>query len=265
MVVDATAALESNLWSMWRQFGLGKGCVLVDEDELLRFETPIPQAPYNAVLRFRPRGDPDAAIRSALQPYRVRGVDPVWVVHPTARPDDLRGRLQAHGLERVEVVTGMIAELARVPAGAPMADGIALEEVEPSTSGSFIDLISWRYDLPRGANATLRSVIGAARFGMPGSPNRAWVARRGGESVAKATLHLDGAVAGLYGVATRPEARRHGLARALTLHALAEARRSGAETAVLHSTPVAVGLYLSVGFEPVADFELFAFPDTLEL
>jgi len=64
---------------------------------------------------------------------------------------------------------------------------------------------------------------------------------------------------------TRPEARRLGLARHLTTRALAAAHAAGASTAVLHSSPMAVDLYRSVGFQPVADFQRFARPNTLHL
>ena len=79
------------------------------------------------------------------------------------------------------------------------------------------------------------------------------------------TLHLDGDVAGIYGVATRPEVRGLGFARHLTLAALHAARAAGATTAVLHSTPIAVPLYASLGFNRVADFSLHASPGTLRL
>jgi len=71
--------------------------------------------------------------------------------------------------------------------------------------------------------------------------------------------------AGLTSVATRTEARGLGLARLLTVRALEAARASGAEVGVLHTTPMAVGLYRALGFEPVVDFRLYSAPDTLHL
>jgi ribosomal protein S18 acetylase RimI-like enzyme len=111
----------------------------------------------------------------------------------------------------------------------------------------------------------LGSIIDAARFGEPGSPNRAWIARRDHHAVAKASLHIGGGVAGIYGVATRADARRLGLAAHLTARAVAAARAAGSAVAVLHSSPMAVGLYRTLGFRPVADFELYAVPDTLHV
>src|SRR6266508_3317812 len=89
---QAIAELERNLWGMWRQFGLGPECRLVDEPDLMRFETPLRQVPYNAVMRFRPDDVSDRhvddTIDATIDVYRQRQVPMVWVVHPTRRPHD---------------------------------------------------------------------------------------------------------------------------------------------------------------------------------
>ena len=90
-------------------------------------------------------------------------------------------------------------------------------------------------------------------------------ARVGGLVVAKVTLHVRDGVAGIYGVATRTEARRLGLGRHLTALAADAARSLDCELVVLHSTPMAVDLYRSIGFEHAADFYLYAPPDRLHL
>ena len=85
-----------------------------------------------------------------------------------------------------------------------------------------------------------------------------WQAWREGKPIAKAGMYLSYRSAGIYAVVTRPEARRLGLARSLTLKALHEACSQGYRLAVLHSTPMAESLYRSLGFSTVAEFRLFA-------
>jgi ribosomal protein S18 acetylase RimI-like enzyme len=53
-------------------------------------------------------------------------------------------------------------------------------------------------------------------------------------------------------VATRPDARRRGFARAVTTAALRDAVQRGSTTASLQATPMAEGLYAKLGFAPVA-------------
>ncbi|MGH2510135.1 MAG: GNAT family N-acetyltransferase, partial [Ktedonobacteraceae bacterium] len=57
-------------------------------------------------------------------------------------------------------------------------------------------------------------------------------------------------VAGIYGVTTLPKARKHGIARALVLRALEEARRAGYRIVVLSPTEMSEGIYRRLGFRP---------------
>jgi GNAT superfamily N-acetyltransferase len=90
------------------------------------------------------------------------------------------------------------------------------------------------------------------------APLRHYVARRGGEPVASATVFLGAGVAGLYFVATPPAWRGAGLGTAVTLHALAAARAAGYDTAVLGAEAPAVDLYRRLGFRPRGVMRVYA-------
>ena len=154
----AIAALEQNLWSMWRQFGRGEGCRLVDEPGLLRFETPLALVPYNTVLRFRAddAGGDEERIDAVLAAYRERDVPVMWIVHPTA-PADLGARLAARGLVEAEVVTGMTSQLDGLPATGTAPGGALIEELRPGAEDGYLDLVTWRYGIPAGCVRVLRS------------------------------------------------------------------------------------------------------------
>lgn len=262
---SAVAALEENLWDMWAVFGRGDGCTLIDTPELLRFETPIARVPYNSVLRFRAIDRIEETIDEVLGRYFTRQVPLVWLVHPTSAPTDIDTRLEARGLVEAEVCPGMIAALAELPAPDPFPATVQVEQLGPAGREDFFELVAWRYSLPPEAASVLLSIMENRGFGEPGCPTKAWAARVEGKIVSKVVIHLGAGVAGLYGVATRSEARGLGLARNLTVLAFAEARRLGYEIGVLHSTPIAVSLYRSLGFSHVADFRLFSTPNTLHL
>jgi len=264
-VEAAITGLEENLWDMWSCFGRGDGCTLVDRPDLLRFETPIPYIPYNSVLRFRGDERTDGVIDEVIAAYRSRDVPLMWVVHPTARPGDLGARLEARGLVEAEVCPGMVARLSDVPPPRPFPGGVQVEQLGPAARTEFVELVAWRYSYPRSAAEPLLSIMEARGFGQPGCPTKAWVARIDGRIVSKVVLHVAAGVAGLYGVATRSEARGLGLAYNLTALAFEHARQHGYTTAVLHSTPMAVNLYRELGFRHVADFRLYSTPGTLHL
>ena len=91
------------------------------------------------------------------------------------------------------------------------------------------------------------------------------LALRDGVALCKVILHLAAGAAGLYGVATRPEARGSGLARHLTLHAFRAAREQGYQQGVLHASAMATSLYQRLGFRTVAPFRFFAPPQVFHL
>ena len=249
---------------MWSVFGRGRDSRLIDTDECLAYETPLDHVPYNAVFRFRvDPAEADERITEILSPYRQRGVPFMWVYHPTSQPADLRDRLARQGLEMAEPITGMTRSLDDLPPIPEPAPGLEVFE-GPKHICDWMRLVSWRYDLPESTSEYLKSVYQVATENSdPSSRTHVWGARRNGIPVSKVVLHLGAGVAGIYGVATREEGRRLGLASLLTLHALHFARRQGVTLAVLHSTPMAVGLYERLGFVRSADFELWSEPGRL--
>jgi GNAT superfamily N-acetyltransferase len=160
----------------------------------------------------------------------------------------------------------MAIDLDVLPAPAPLPGAIEISEVNDATdAGSLLELVGWRWAVAPEALPELAAVTRAFEVGVAGSQVRSWLAWRDGVPVAKALLHFAAGVAGLYGVVTRPEARGIGLARSLTLHAFAAARDAGYVTGVLHSTPMARGLYETLGGRAYADFRIFAPPSLLHL
>jgi len=252
-------ALEQNLWELWSHFGRGPGCALYDEAGALWFDTPIPTLPYNTVLRFVVAKDVDHRIDSLVEHYNRRGVPFLWIVHPSSLPTDLGDRLRKRGLQEVEVVSGMATNLADLPQPSPAPPGFEIHEVSDETATSHLfELIAWRWNVPPEARPHLNALNEEFEIGTSSAKVRCWLAWSEGVPVSKAVLHCAASAAGLYGVATKPEARGLGLARTLTLEAFRAARQAGYHLAVLHSTPMAQSLYAKLGFRPVAPFKVFA-------
>jgi GNAT superfamily N-acetyltransferase len=89
-------------------------------------------------------------------------------------------------------------------------------------------------------------VMPAELQGWSGLPWRQWIAFAEGEPVGVTLLYCGGGVAGLFGVGTKPAARRRGIGRLVTLLPL---KQSGEELAGFFATPDGLPLYRSLGFE----------------
>lgn len=265
MVDAATAvrALEVNAWSLYSVFGRGDGGSITDTEHRLIIETPVQQPPYNSVMRFYDDGSGPLGRQVAEVAARFAGRDvaELWLAHPTAAPG-LGAALTASGYDEVEVLRGMVRPLDGLPAMPDPSGDVEILEPPADEPDQWLELVSWRYQLSPQASPYLAAIHRT----RDAERNRVWVARIGGRAVGKAVLHIDGeGVAGIYGVVTTDLGRGRGLGSALTLQALHEARSAGCSLAVLHSTPVARPLYARLGFVEVADFGVWAKPNSLRL
>jgi ribosomal protein S18 acetylase RimI-like enzyme len=153
----------------------------------------------------------------------------------------------------------MVRSLEDLPEPPPLPKDIEVRKVvAQEDTGEFFQFAAWRWGVPEEHREHMGAVLADFQFGEAGSKTHVWQAWRVGRPVAKAGMYLASGSAGIYAVFTKPEARRLGLARMLTLAALEFARMRGYKLAVLISTPMAEGLYRSLGFETVTEFRLFA-------
>ncbi len=246
----AVADIEDALVAHWSLFGRWPGAQLHDEHGLLWYETPIAHLPYNGVIRTRlgEGADADAAIGSVLERFRRRGATPLWFEHPSATPGDLAARLAANGLRPVAPITCMSLDLGERRRAAPgIPDGVVIREArDPADLAAYTDLTVRYWELPAGE----RPLVARLHRHWGRDAGRRHLVLLDGEPAGKGYLSLAGppGVAAIFGMSVRPHARGRGIAAALTAALVESARDLGCRRVVLHSTPMAVGLYRRAGF-----------------
>lgn len=251
--------IELNLWETWSNFGRGPGCTLHDEDDALWFETPIPILPYNTVLRFQVEQDADQRIDAIIHRYTERNVAQLWIVHPSSKPDDLPARLARRGLHEIEIAPGMARSLDHLPEPPPMPEGLEIHEaIEDKDLMELYGLAAWRWGVPEEHRPQLKQLIDEFKVGERTSNTRFWLAWRDGKPISKIALYNGSGSAGIYAVATRPEARGLGIASILMNVAMKSAREMGHTLVVLDSSPLAENLYKRLGFITVAPMRLYS-------
>ena len=143
------------------------------------------------------------------------------------------------------------------PPPAPAAVDVQVAEDEAALR-AYTELTLLYWEIPA---AEREAVEALHRAIVPGHfPGMRWLARIEGQPVGKAYLSLAGppAVASIYGMSVRPEARGPQVASGLTAAMLARAQALGRRRAVLHATDMAVGLYRRLGFSPCGSATVFA-------
>jgi ribosomal protein S18 acetylase RimI-like enzyme len=139
-----------------------------------------------------------------------------------------------------------------VPSGGTAGPpGLVVTEVaDGRTLHSWLEVIRAGFQLPRAAGDVFRQLPNPPSAGKD-SAWRRYVGFVAGRPLSTATLFVDPAspdVAGVYLVATVPDARGQGLGTALTLHVLQAARAGGHRLAVLQATRAGQDLYRRLGF-----------------
>jgi GNAT superfamily N-acetyltransferase len=254
---ERVATIERSFVTHWSHFGRYPGAALHDEDGVLWYESPIAHLPYNAVIRTRIDGDAERVVAGVAARFRERGVPFMWVRRPSDTPDDLDALLRAQGLALVEEATGMDLDLDRwrpepVPEGVTIVDGGSGDALR-----DYETLIRTYWSVPEDARELIERMN--RHWAGDNSPGARYVAYAGDVPVGKLFLNLvDLPVIAVYGVAVVPEGRGRGVATALMNAAIAHGRDLGATRVVLHSSEMAHGMYVRMGFVPRCPFLAYA-------
>lgn len=244
-----TIDIEEAFVGHWSHFGRWPHGRLIEEDGTLRFETPIPQLPYNAVIRTHIDGAAERVVNRIVEGYRHRNVRFVWVDHPSATPADLGELLTAEGVAPVEHATGMCRELHDLEPLAERDDVRVQEVLDDHTMSDYSNLIFAYWEVPEESRELVAEVN---RYWVPErTPVRRWVAYDTRDRpIGKMLLSLSAppGVGAIYGMSVRPEARGRGIASHLTGTALHRARALGCVRVVLHASEMAVNVYRRAGF-----------------
>lgn len=244
-LVSTIEANQFASFALWRYWALAQ---VHDGSDLLWSITSVPVAFFNFVLRaqLEPQ-NVDATIEAAITRAKSRNVPIVWYVGPATRPSDLGTYLQAHGFTDGGDSPGMAADLTKLNEYLSGPPGLCVVPVDDNEA-----LVHWCRTLRNGFGMPgflEGSVLDwSAGIGLGERPPRRYLAWMNGEPVATSMSILGAGVAGIYAVATVPEARRQGIGAAITLAPLLQARAEGYRVGILHSSPMGVGVYSQLGF-----------------
>lgn len=250
MQVDAelTARMDASLAAYWCVYGHSKGARTERLPGAVLSFTGIPMPLFNTVILTA--ADPaivDSALARAAEFIATEGQPVLWRVSPNAASPDVLATLEQAGLRLEFREPALIAALASMPSPEPV-EGLTIETATtPAGRAEWAALACDGFGLADDVRAAMSVAESTIPDGEYETQFR-YTGYLGGKPVAVSSLVMAGGLAGIYAVATLPEARKRGIGAAMTLHATSEGKAKGADITVLQATDMGRPIYERIGF-----------------
>lgn len=240
--------------------GLTRRALAVDGGEVVEVDglvigfTNLPDPSINGAAVVHAPSDPDGALAAAEDEFRRRG-------HPFFGIELERGRYPAveEAVERAGLAL-LFSHPALAALPTDLGPPTPPDQVEITRVLDEDDLVALRaLDLEAfgGDAAVTERFLGPSMIANP--DNRSFLARTPGAVVGSgAAWLLEGSV-GIFGIGVAETARRRGVGAALTLTA-AHAFGEAADLAWLHPSEMARSMYEALGFQRVAEWDVWTRP-----
>ena len=256
-VQSLVGAINSNLQCFFRYLRISPATEFYEGNGFIRWRTPVPQAWMNGVLCLRPPGEDEAhTIAGTLAYFRASNVPTIsWWLAPHLQSSDWERHLGRRGFRYDRGTPGMAADLRSLPEDAQEVAGLEAVTVQDKPA-----LQIWGRTLLAGFGLPFSWELGLlALFDGLGvdPPIRHYVGYLHGRPAAMASVFLAAGVVGLQYLATLPEFRGKGIARAMALTVLHEARALGYRVSILQSSEMGYKLYLQLGFRTLCHVGYF--------
>jgi GNAT superfamily N-acetyltransferase len=238
-------AIESNIFPFFQSFDQWPPAEIHDEAEILWTITDVPFSLLNGVMRARiPPDRIDSTIEAVIGRGKMHSVPLLWLTGPESQPADLGMHLEKHGFASEESA-GMAIDLAQLKDDLPIPPGFTPQRV---TSAAALQIWGQVFGAVFGAPDSAVEALCDITLCIGLDKVRCYLGWLNGKAVAISTLFLGAGVAGIYNVATLPEARRQGIGALITALPLREARAEGYEAGVLQASEMGEPVYRSLGF-----------------
>ncbi|HLP87366.1 MAG TPA: GNAT family N-acetyltransferase [Nostocaceae cyanobacterium] len=255
---DLVPALHNNLWRYFTNYGRAPKREFYTNSYLTWFCTDISFPLLNGVFSAQlPPEKMDLIIEDTLGYFRTKQVPIVWWVGPETQPTNLGKYLEAHSLSCIEKMPVMAIDLSNLPPEENLAGDLTTAQVQDNTTlEHWINIAGVSFELS--SQITKEFLELESSLGLTSQEYIRFIAYWQGLPVATSALYLDGQTAGIYIVATAPEARKKGIASALVLATLQHAHQLGYHIATLQASKMGVNVYRRLGFQEIYQVSLYS-------
>jgi GNAT superfamily N-acetyltransferase len=242
-------ANRSNLYEMFRNLENSSYLEFTKADGLLRWSCPMQYDWFNAILCARDAIPADIGyIEDSLNYFKAKNTSDITLwMEDSVNLSSWEALLTPRGFKLGEGPYGMSADLNKLNEAVSLPAGTEIKTVddEKSMRDCANAILNGFGFPPDWKEATDNFVLG---LGLD-TPYRSYVAYWGGKPVSTAAVFFGEEVAGIYTVATLPEARGKGFGAAVTLAPLLDARKMGYRVGILQASQMGFPVYKRLGFE----------------
>lgn len=255
------SASIKNMATFYSIYGRGEGGDLVSTASNVSFYSGLPGPVFNGVVSVNMTCEDVQSTANDLQAkLNQKGGPAMWWVGPQTAPENIDALLEQHGLQPTGDVPNMVIALAELPSTQPQIANFRIKKVNKTNNAAGQAL--WARTTAKGFGVP--DFIGAEVAEMEATYNDShykaahhYIGYLDDVPVAASAMILDAGVAGIYAVATAPEARRKGIGAAMSRMPLHEAMEMGYHVGVLQASAMGYPVYEKLGFQEVFRFRTY--------
>lgn len=250
-------AIRLNMCELFRHFSKENLTKRFENERFTRWYTPMAHPWFNGVLCSTPPREGDGTfIRETIHYFRDKKVKMfTWWMEPPIKSSDWDSILSAHGFGFSNNTPGMAVELHELNEPMQPVEELEIRVVNDEESlRVWVKVLVQGFELPTEWEDPWLQVC--LRMGLD-FPSRNYLGYWNGEPVSTSSVFFGGGVAGIYCVATLPEARGRGIGAAMTLKPLQDAGEMGYRIGILQSSEMGYPVYKRLHFKHLCQIENF--------
>jgi GNAT superfamily N-acetyltransferase len=260
-----TRAITENSYAL-TPFSHGwKGVEIYAGEDVNWVVTDLVFPPSNAAFHTNLKPEnADRKIEEFQDLGRKKKVPLQWQIGPDTRPANIGERLAAHGFTTRGDGAGMAIDLLATNESEPMPKGLEIIEVmDDKALKAWCRIVCVAFGAPpEGAAAMMKLVKRERKYKQP---IKLYLGLLDGKPATTSGYFLGEGVAGIYFVATLPEARNKGLGFAVTQAALKDGRALGYRVGILQASKMGEPVYKRMGFKEYCRVSSYQwFPESLQ-
>jgi len=255
--VELGNLVKSNLYDFFKIFSRSRGTDMLVTQNYVRWNTPVAHPWFKGMLCLNPTTCLDSHLVQDTINYFSTHHAPnfSWWFSPELPAQAWKPLLEPFGLCFDDNTPGMAVELSAIKKKQKLLADFTIQVVEDEdTLKVWVKTFIEGYGLPSTETAGLFKLLHGMGLDLP---LRYYLGYWQGKPVATSSLFLSEDAAGVYCVATIPQARGNGFGTALTLAPLRDAKDLGNQVGILQSSDAGFPIYQRLGFRQVGTMDYY--------